>query len=70
MPSQLTYTIQLIPAEEGGYVVTVPALPGCMTQGDDYDDAIAMAEDAIRLWLKVKSDEGHDLRSDPDPRTT
>jgi antitoxin HicB len=61
MSNTLTYTIQLIPAEEGGYVVKVPALPGCMTQGDDYDDAIAMAEDAIKLWLEVMIDEGREI---------
>jgi hypothetical protein len=32
----LTYTIHLEPAEEGGYTVTVPALPGCVTEGDTY----------------------------------
>lgn len=44
------YTIILQPdQEEGGYTVTVPALPGCITQGETVDEAVDMAKDAIRL---------------------
>jgi antitoxin HicB len=46
------YTIILHPdVEEGGYTVTVPALPGCVTQGEMLEEAIAMAKDAIRLHI-------------------
>jgi len=48
-----TYTVELEPAEEGGYVVTVPALPGCITQGETYEEAIAMASDCIRGFLEA-----------------
>ena len=48
-----TYTVHLEPAEEGGYVVTVPALPGCITQGETYEEALAMAEDCIRGFLEA-----------------
>lgn len=48
-----TYTVHLDPAEEGGYVVTVPALPGCITQGETYEEALAMAEDCIRGFLEA-----------------
>lgn len=41
----------LTPEEEGGYSVAVPALPGCFTCGDDYDDAVRMAVDAARTWV-------------------
>jgi len=47
----LSYTIVLEPAEEGGFNVFVPALPGCVTQGDTQEEAIAMAEEAIHLWV-------------------
>ncbi len=47
------YTIILHPDEdEGGYTVTVPALPGCVTQGETLEEAIAMAKDAIRLHIE------------------
>jgi antitoxin HicB len=43
-----TYTIMLTPDhDEGGFVVTVPALPGCFTQGDSVEDALANAREAI-----------------------
>ena len=37
--------------EDGTYTVTVPALPGIVTQGRDLEDAIAMARDAIRCHI-------------------
>ena len=47
------YTIILHPdIEEGGYTVLVPALPGCVTQGETLEEAIAMAKDAIRLHIE------------------
>jgi predicted RNase H-like HicB family nuclease len=45
------YTILLKP-EEGGYTVTVPSLPGIATEGDTIEEAIAMAKDAIRLYIE------------------
>jgi predicted RNase H-like HicB family nuclease len=60
----LSYTIVLEPAEEGGFVVSVPALSGCYTQGDSYDEAIAMAQDAIRLWVEDLAQEGQPIPSD------
>lgn len=36
--------------EEGGYVVHVPALPGCVTQGETVEEAEKMARDAIRAY--------------------
>jgi antitoxin HicB len=44
--------------EEGGYVVTVPDLPGCVTQGETFDEAIAMAKDAITLYIESLRDLG------------
>ena len=47
------YTIILHPdPEQGGYTVTVPALPGCVTEGDTLEEAIAMAKEAIHLYLE------------------
>jgi antitoxin HicB len=46
------------PAEEGGYVAVVPALPGCLTQGDTFEEAVAMVKDAIVGYLAVLKDEG------------
>jgi antitoxin HicB len=47
------YTIILHPdVEEGGYTVTVPALPGCVTEGDTLEEAISMAKEAIHLYIE------------------
>ncbi|MBV9690572.1 MAG: type II toxin-antitoxin system HicB family antitoxin [Ktedonobacteraceae bacterium] len=47
------YTIILhLNAEQGGYTVTVPSLPGCVTEGDTIEEAIAMAKEAIQLYIE------------------
>ena len=57
--SEYRYTIILEPdPEEGGYTVTVPALPGCVTQGETIEEAIVMAKDAIRLFIETLIAEG------------
>ena len=40
-------------AEEGGYWAEVPALPGCITEGDTWEELIANLKDAIEGWLEV-----------------
>ena len=48
----MRYTVLLVPdQEEGGYTVTVPALPGCITEGDTLEEALLNAKDAIRLYI-------------------
>jgi predicted RNase H-like HicB family nuclease len=46
-----TYKILLLKEGEGGFMVTVPGLPGCITQGDDLEEATAMAKEAIELYI-------------------
>ncbi len=41
------FYVYLEPAEEGGYIVSAPALPGCVTQGETKEEALAMIKDAI-----------------------
>jgi predicted RNase H-like HicB family nuclease len=56
------YTIILDPdEEEGGYTVTVPALPGCITQGETLEEAIAMARDAIQGYLEALVKDGQPI---------
>ncbi len=57
----LSYTILLEPAEEGGYTVTVPTLPAVVTEGDTYDEAVAMARAAIALYLRVLEEQGRPI---------
>ncbi len=44
------------PAEEGGYWAEVPALPGCITQGDSMEEVINNLQDAIQGWLEVANE--------------
>ena len=46
------------PAEEGGYVVTCPALPGLVTEGETLDEAREMARDAIRAYVESLKKDG------------
>jgi antitoxin HicB len=47
------YSIVLEPdPKEGGYTVIVPALPGCVTEGDTLEEAVEMAKDAIRGYIE------------------
>lgn len=39
--------------DEPGYSVFVPALPGCASQGEDWDEALSMVQDAIELFLET-----------------
>ena len=48
-----SFTVIFTPAEEGGYVVTCPALPGLITEGDDLREARKMAREAITGYLEV-----------------
>ncbi len=48
----LSYTVFFEPAPEGGYIVTVPALPGCVTEGDTLEEAREMAIDAIKCYCE------------------
>ena len=53
------------PGEKGGYCVTFPDLPGCITQGDTLEEALRMAKDALELHLWGLEDDG-----DPVPTPT
>jgi predicted RNase H-like HicB family nuclease len=52
------YTVLFEPAEEGGYTVTCPALPGLVTEGDTLEEARAMAAEAIQGYLESLAKDG------------
>lgn len=52
------YDVVLIPEDEGGFSVTVPDLPGVYTQGETRDEALAMAKEAIEVYLDSLADDG------------
>ena len=59
-----TYKIRLHKEPEGGFTVNVPALPGCITYGEDVDEAIAMAKEAIELYIEELKDRGETIPDD------
>jgi predicted RNase H-like HicB family nuclease len=63
----LTYKILLHKEPEGEYTVTVPALPGCITYGENIDHAIEMAKEAIELYISELKEKGIEI---PDDSTT
>ena len=49
--------IILEPSDEGGYTVIVPALPGCISEGESREQAIANIREAIELYLEPVEDD-------------
>ncbi|MBI5477295.1 MAG: type II toxin-antitoxin system HicB family antitoxin [Deltaproteobacteria bacterium] len=47
-----SFTVHFLPAEEGGYTVEVPALDGCVTEGDTFEEAERNAREAISLYVE------------------
>jgi predicted RNase H-like HicB family nuclease len=52
------YEIVLVPETEGGYSVLVPELPSVATQGETVQEAIAMAKEAIELYIETMEEDG------------
>lgn len=61
------YTVLFTPAEEGGFVVEVPALPGCVTEGDTLEGAKENAREAIQLYLETLVERGLAIPEDMEP---
>jgi len=59
----MRYTVLLEKDGDGGFVVSVPALPGCISQGDTRHEALANIRDAIEAYVE-------DCRSTGDPVPT
>ena len=55
---EVTYTVHIEPREEGGFLAYFPALPGCHTQGDSFEHAIAMAKDVLAGYLETLREHG------------
>ena len=60
-----SFSVVLEPDPDGGYVAVVPALPGCYSQGDSVEEALANAREAILLTIEDLEATGEPV---PDPR--
>ncbi len=65
-----TYSIVLTPEPEGGYTVTVPALPEAITYGKTVDDALTYAREVIELSIKCRIATGEEVPVEFSPVTT
>ena len=61
----VTYRVELAALEQGGFLVTVPALPGCVTWGSTFDQAVAMAKEAAELWVEDMVERGQPVPDEP-----
>lgn len=58
----LPYKMEIVPdLEEGGYAVSWPELPGCVTCGDTMEAAVRNGEDAKAAWLEAALEDGLDI---------
>lgn len=69
MDERGAYKVMIEPLSEedgGGYLATVPELPGCMSDGETRAEALANVEDAIATWLSCARKHGDPI---PEPRS-
>jgi antitoxin HicB len=66
----LSYRVILKPEPEGGFTVTVPALPGCVTLGKDLEEAKEMVKDAIQVYLESLQKHSEPIFDDADTLET
>ena len=59
-----SYNVVLEPDSDGGYVAIVPAFPGCYSQGETVEEALANAREAIALTIEDMQESGEPI---PDP---
>lgn len=58
------YTGIFEPAEEGGYTVTIPSLPGCISEGDTFEEALRNIKEAASLYLEVTRRQKQELKAE------
>ncbi len=68
MTTDRTFTVVLEPEDEGGFTVRVPSFPEIVTYGKDEREALAMAQDAIRLVIEDCKARGEALPNGEPPR--
>ncbi len=61
----LPYTLELTSDPDGGWVISVKELPGCISQGDTTAEALEMIRDAMAAWITVSLEDGDVI---PEPR--
>ncbi len=63
-PTDSKQKVLVYPGKDGYFVVEVPSLPGCISQGKTHQEALVNAEDAIALYLRILHDRGESIPLD------
>lgn len=61
---KLSRQVMIEADESGGYVVSCPSLPGCYSQGETIDEAVANIREAIELYIEVLEEDGKPVPAD------
>lgn len=62
----LNYKIEIVQEEEGGYVISIPDLKGCITTAEDIDEGMKLIEDAKEEWINAALESDYEI---PEPNT-
>lgn len=54
-------------SEAGGFTVTIPSLPGCISEGDTFEDALANIKEAAELYLEVAGKDKGEIPTETEP---
>ena len=60
----MKFTVILEPQKDGGFTVSVPALPGCISEGGDREEALKNIKEAIELYLEVLKEDKKPIPQD------
>ncbi|MBI2049511.1 type II toxin-antitoxin system HicB family antitoxin [Candidatus Roizmanbacteria bacterium] len=63
----LKYDVVFEEQKEGGYTVIVPSLPGCISEGDTFEEAKINIADAIKLYLEDLAADGEEIPTNKNP---
>lgn len=70
IPDPMAYPLELRRLSEdegGGWLITFPDLPGCMSDGETIEEAIESGKDAFQSWMAVSLEYGHRIPKPADP---
>lgn len=59
--NKLNYRVIFRKEPEGGFTAIVPSLPGCITYGDNLDEAVSMVKEAIELYVESLEAHGENI---------
>lgn len=60
------YTVVFLQDSSGGYTASVPLLPGCVTQGEDLEEAKENIKEAIEVYIETLKEDGDEIPTEED----